>query len=150
MYSVREATPLDILLLGSVYEAYEEELEGYGGLIPDRDFALGNLARTISDDAGILLLAFDGTKVVGFMWGSLAQMPWSPTLLAQDYLYYVHPDYRGKLIGKKLINSYVLLAQQKGAEYINLSIGSGINEQSTSKLIEHCGFSRLGTAFRRS
>ena len=147
---VRQATLLDLLLITPLAELYVEEAEMHDQYTFDLQTSLRNAASTIMSDDGCFLIAVDRGRVVGFLWGHAANLPWSRKILAFDTILYVSPDKRRKSsAGYKLMKAWELWAKERGAEEVQISIASGIHEDETIRFYKKLGYSYIGQQFRK-
>ncbi len=113
---------MEIRALTTIEEVNQaEELQRQIWPGSETDVVPGHLLITIENNGGILLGAFEGDRIVGFVLGFLGVDVGSPDRVAMARLKHcshmlgVHPDYRGRGIGLEL-----KLAQRR------LVIGQGI------------------------
>lgn len=146
---IREATHLDLLALSVLAEDYAAEVDGYGGLAYAPEKALEMAYNTICMEGGVILLVSDETGIHGLLWAvCYPSMPWSDTVIASDLMFYVKPSHRGRLGGYRLLKAYRAWAEGQGAEVINLSVASGIEQDRTVRLFERLGFQSIATQSR--
>lgn len=146
---IREANELDIPRLAIMARAYSVEAKKHGSFPYDEQFAITNVAISMLSDKNCIKLSVVDGKVVGFIWGVLAELPWSRTPIVFDNILYVEPEHRGSAIGLKLIKSYEKWAKESGAKVVSLSIASGITEQRTLALFNKLGYELIGYQCRK-
>jgi len=93
------------------------------------------LIRDVTINRGAIILAFDKTRLVGMVAGRIE----APTSLARTYyqpgerfgwidLLFVHPKYRGKRIGRELLDRIEETLIKKGCTVIRLEAQGNIPE----------------------
>lgn len=148
---IRPACFLDImpiLNLGARYVLEEVSVNGHHSARWEPEMAAHHLAVAISSDNLFLWVAVDGCEVVGFLWGGLGEAaPWDSSLVANDYLFYLTPEYRGTRRGLALIKAWLSWGKSLGCQEVRLSIASGINEARIGKMFKLLGFDNFGTVY---
>jgi len=146
----------DIYLeIGGEYIAVNIDQANYDVKYEDRDelfnleVALTNAASTIVDDSGCFLVAYDNLKPVGFLWGCARALPWSKEKLAFDTILYVIPEKRKTSVGYKLMNSWEEWAREHNAVEVQISIASGIHEDSSVTFFKKMGYHYIGQQYRK-
>jgi GNAT superfamily N-acetyltransferase len=109
----------------------------------------GHLSWLYDDGACFLAVAEHDGKVVGFMSGWVYQLYFSKTLSAQNNLWYVLPEYRGGMIGVRLLKMFESWAFDKGAKILVGGTSSGISMPRSNKLIEKFGYEPVGSEYRK-
>ena len=91
------------------------------------------------NDGVCILLAKNEEKYVGYLFGTMMDIG-DAYINSQAKLdaMFVDEEYRGKKIGKKLIDEFKLWAKAKGAKYIELTVCNGNN--SAINLYKRNGF----------
>jgi GNAT superfamily N-acetyltransferase len=99
---------------------------------------------------GLGIVAEDNGQLVGMMGAAITTHCFSDTLMAQDYLIYIKPQYRGSGVSKRLITIYIFWAENQGIkrENIFLGVNSGIHSEKTEKIYNSLGFKRFGITMR--
>jgi len=99
---------------------------------------------------GFAVVADDGGKLVGMMGAILNKHFFTDTLMAQDVLVYVSPEYRCQGLSRRLITVYINWAISQGVKRDNIFLGvdSGINRSITEEVYNNLGFKRFGTSMR--
>jgi predicted GNAT superfamily acetyltransferase len=105
----------------------------------DVDIVPGHICQGIADHGGVLIGAFDGDQLVGFVLGVLGTDPLSQGDLAMTRLLHyshqlgVHPDYRGQGLGFLLKSAQRVAVNQQGVRMITwtydplLSLNANLN-----------------------
>lgn len=146
---IREATLLDMPRLAELGGAYVCEAQEHHKYPLDLSYAAMNAALYIDSPDACLFVAVDGTRTVGFFWGSLVRFPWSRVPIAMDSLLYVEPGFRGKLHGVQLVRRFEKWARARGAAEVAISVASGIAEERACALYERMGYRPVGYQFRK-
>lgn len=146
---VREATELDLLKLMELGRDYALEANYHDSLPYDEEFAVNSAINSLLHPNYNIFVAVHEGEVVGFLWGSVSPMPWSPALIAIDNILYIKPEHRGRILGVRLIKAYEEWAIGMGAKQVSISIASGLNEDKTCKLYERLGYHSVGRQYRK-
>ena len=116
---VRAARPDDV---GQIVQGYEWLFEPPGSTPPqwDPDRAAAALHRAIDSDASIVLIADDGGHVVGLCtaYDDLESVRFGRRVWVEDLA--VHPDWRSRGIGKRLLDEAKAWARERGATRLQL------------------------------
>lgn len=96
-----------------------------------------------SDDACGFVYEVDDS-IVGMALGVLGDTAFSSQKVARDLGIYVAPSFRGSRAGYELIKSFTEWAKQNAAMTL-VSFNSGIETESTLKILEKCGYESIGT-----
>src|SRR5690554_800259 len=146
---LREANHFDCLVLAKMGWEYHAEVGEHTSVPYCESTALLRSLHATSDP-NQLLLVYDRGVIRGFIWAMIGPMlPWSPDLVAMDFILYVKPEDRGSMIGYRLVSEYEKWAFSKGAKEVRISVASGINEDRTSAFYESMGFSSTGKQFNK-
>lgn len=147
--TIRDATLLDLPYMGRVAEAYSKEA-GYHDRFPlSIDTLFRNLAiSAVNPDAYLRLLVLGG-EIIGGMWGTLATVPWSDSIMAQDNILYISPEHRKGGNGILIIRDWEHWAKERGAVAVNISTASGIKTERTCRLFTAMGYIHYGQDFRK-
>lgn len=147
--NIRQATLLDLLALSELGQLYADEAEKHELFPFDLELTLTNAALTIQNENGCFLVAFIGSEPVGFLWGYCHPLPWSKSKLAADNILYVVPEYRKTRVAFSLMREWEGWAKSRGAAQVQISIASGIDEESTVSFYKKMGYSYTGQQFRK-
>jgi GNAT superfamily N-acetyltransferase len=146
---IRQATLLDLLPIAPLAERYALEAQGHSNFTFNLEEALKNAALTILDESGCFLVAYEDLKPVGFLWGSARALPWSKDKLAFDTILYTVPERRKTALGYKLMKSWEDWAREHNAVEVQISIASGITEDSTISFFKKMGYHYIGQQYRK-
>jgi GNAT superfamily N-acetyltransferase len=146
---IRQANELDILALAKLAKDYAEEANHHDSLEFDMQYAMMSVATSFMHPDHCFLVAVQEGKLVGFLWGLVTPLPWSPALIAIDNVLYIKPELRGKAHGVRLIRKYEQWAEGRGAKQVSISIASGITEDATCNLYRKLGYHLVGSQFRK-
>ncbi|MES9857497.1 MAG: GNAT family N-acetyltransferase [Sedimenticola sp.] len=103
--------------------------------------------KAISEDGRkrtCLMMAENGTKLVGVIVASVNEHYFSYELGASALLFYVHPEHRGGMAAIKLLHGFRRWANNRKAKRININVTTGINMARTDKLLRRLGFQFTG------
>lgn len=146
---VREANELDLMRLMELGRAYAVEADHHDSLPYDDNFAVNSAINSLlHPDYCILVVESEG-EIVGFLWGAVSPLPWSPHLIAFDQVLYIQPECRGMKLGIQLIKAYEEWAIGRGAKQVSISIASGITEEKTKQFYSNMGYHHVGTQYRK-
>lgn len=85
----------------------------------------------------------------GFMIGAIFNTWYSKQIIAAEQLLYVHPDHRGGMLAVRLIKSFELHVEARGAEYLTVGASSGMTEERTRELYKRLGYEPQGQSLRK-
>ena len=100
----------------------------------------------VSDSGSLVLGAWSGSDLVGSVIGLTFVPPYSNRVVAGDYIWYVKPEYRGGMVGVRLLRMFEDWALDAGAVQILTGATSGIKSERAALLLERLGFVPTGTA----
>ena len=146
---IRQATLLDLLTLAPLAVSYGDEALGHDSFPFDLEHCLSNMATSILDDESCLLIAVHDGKPLGCIWGSARALPWSKAKLAFDTILYVIPEKRKTSVGYKLMQAWEQWATEHDAVEVQISIASGIHEDSSVSFFKKLGYHYIGQQFRK-
>lgn len=102
-YKIELIELMRITLLENIIQKFPEELpETYVEKIPEY----------IKDDSAVIIGAFDGRKLVGFIWGYVTHI--FEEVRLHSYMGAVNPHYRGYHIAKRLMEQQFEEARRRG------------------------------------
>lgn len=147
MVEIRKGTEQDIEQAVELGKAYYKE-SAFGSMEFDESKARELCSSLLKSGLGIV--ADDNGQIVGMMGAILITHVFTDTLMAQDVLVYIKPEYRGKGISSRLIAVYVNWAENHGVkkENIFLGINSGVDRAKTERIYNKLGFKRFGVTMR--
>ena len=126
-----------------------EEFHGlsYQRSVPfDWDIMVEWVSDRIDDDGSLVLGAWSGSDLVGCVIGLTFVPPYSERVVAGDYIWYVRPEYRGGMVGVRLLRMFENWAVDAGAAQILTGATSGIKSERGAALLERLGFVPTGTS----
>jgi len=100
----------------------------------------------IDDDGSLVLGAWSGSDLVGCVIGLTFVPPYSERVVAGDFIWYVRPEYRGGMVGVRLMKMFEDWAVDAGAAQILTGATSGIKSERGAALLERLGFVPTGTS----
>lgn len=143
---VREMNISDLPeLLGRIKDAAFES--GWNDIFEyDAKYIADNLTSMIFDDDWLVL----GSDDVGAILIASISRPWfTPDIVAQEKLFYVHPDLRNEGRVQALIQLYIRWAQSKNAKRIHMGVNLGINNSVGQYLCSKYGFTKTGDNYEK-
>lgn len=145
---LRSATELDLPRMLQLAVRYSDEVIGNKYPI-EPDFAVATMANSLLSDCNYCKLLIKEGKVIGYLWATLTNFPWSSKPVAYDNIFYVEPEHRGGFGIASLIRDYYKWATDKGAREVCISTASGIDVDKVCSLFEVLDFKLIGYQFRR-
>jgi RimJ/RimL family protein N-acetyltransferase len=106
------------------------------------------VARIESGDSEVFSCWQDG-ELIGGLIGMLHYYPYSNTLVAGDYMWYVVPEHRGGMVGVRLMKMFEDWALSCGAVHISTGATSGIHNERGMRLLERLGYRAVGTIMQK-
>jgi GNAT superfamily N-acetyltransferase len=101
-------------------------------------------------ETGIVLVAYDGERVIGLMLMVVGPMPFNPsTLCATELVYYVDPDYREGGTGLTLIKQAEKIAASKGVKYVSMIHLDSVVPEKAESIYNTMGYARTETLFTK-
>lgn len=114
----------------------------------DWDKAYDQVVSWIGSDDWEIFLAKEGIQVRGVLIGGVTRYPYSNTLVAGDYIWYIDPEHRGGMTGVRLMRMMEKWAKGRGAVVMETGATSGI-ENRAAGLMERLGYSPVGMLMRK-
>ena len=100
----------------------------------------------VSDSGSLVVGAWSGFDLVGSVIGLTFVPPYSNRVVAGDYIWYVKPEYRGGMVGVRLLRMFEDWALDVGAVQILTGATSGIKSERAAALLERLGFVPTGAS----
>jgi GNAT superfamily N-acetyltransferase len=139
---IRKIHPGELDLLLTIIHSYAEEaaetLPEIANEISD-EIILQNVRNWTIQHNYFLEVAFEGSKAVGFIAGSVIQLPWSNAFQANINFIYMLESHRSMDNFKALLNKFEEWARQAKATRM-FSGDIGINIERSRKIYEYLGF----------
>lgn len=107
---------------------------------------LGFLA--IRDSKHIWLVAEKDMKIIGMLGARINQAYFSYDMIAQDYLVYVLPEYRGSSAFSRMVKQYLKWAIDKEAKLIFLATSTGVDTDRVEQLYNRLGLKKMGALYQ--
>lgn len=101
----------------------------------DRDVFRRNLYRWSTEGNTYLRVLKQDLEPIGFMICFLTDCPFYDGTMAQEFAWWIEPEYRGQGYGKLLKDCYTLWALDKGAT--SLSIGVANFTEPAERMCDH-------------
>lgn len=145
---IRPATPEDtapILELGRVLHA-ESVFRDYP---LDAARVEAAIAQVLSHPGqACLLLAINHLgAIVGMLAVRMGNLFYFDKLVAQEQMFYVHPEWRGSSAAVKLLIACRQWAINRGASEVMVSVNSGVSLEALPRLMERLHFRQVGVSF---
>ena len=123
----REASIFEAGAITDLVEEFHAE-SWQGGIAVDFDWdkTCAWIGDRVDCDESLVLGCWSGSDLAGSIIGFTITYPHSNTLAAGDYIWYVRPEYRGTLIGFRLMKMFEEWARGVGASHILTGATSGI------------------------
>lgn len=134
--NIRLARYEDILDLSLLIRSFTSEAK-YGFSL-DYNKIYDTLKNTMEDDDYLLLVVEDGDKLVGMFFAMLIEPLFSSDKVAAEVAWYISPDSRGSKQALKLIDWYLLWAEERGAT--KATIADIVELNDIGKLYNRKGF----------
>lgn len=121
MVKVKRGTSLDIPQMVTLGKEFWESTDYHKMGIPFNPRQSAALATALLD-AGIVQVAYDEDRLVGFILMIVAPIPFVATrTAASEMAFYVSPEYRDVGVGKRLMRQAENVAKQLGVSRISLT-----------------------------
>lgn len=137
----------DTELLGEILELGEAMFEESRFSHLDFDVELAykyGLAWMVGEEY-LFIGAFEGGQLVGMIAGECgAVLPFSSSIISNEHIFYVKPEFRGTKAAPKLIRVYVEESLRRGAKDIVFTNGTGYQPEKVGQLFEACGLKQVG------
>jgi|APSaa5957512493_1039668.scaffolds.fasta_scaffold06614_2 GNAT superfamily N-acetyltransferase len=120
-------------------------------IVPVSEVSIQKLIFNVlnDQDSYVGIVALDDTKIVGYMIGFITSYAFNEdTYYAGDEMVYVIPEYRGRLVGKRILKEFTNWAISKGCVEAVIGTISEIATERTKKLYSKLGFTEVGSLFR--
>ncbi len=147
-FTLRPADIHDITILSLLWSKMTSEI--FDKFIKQGKMDIGKFAFAMADRLRLshvfTQVACDGVRVIGFIHGYLQERPYGqPNKVAFCECLYVMPEYRGKGLKKRLVDSFINWAEVNGLaiEFMTRY------DQDLMKVWERSGFTPYSIIFRR-
>jgi len=146
----REANMSDISDLVSLCGEMFNESNVSDKIIYNPDVVAERFIKAIIADRGVVYVAEKDGGVIGFIGGYLLEYLFSQQHIAVEEIWYVRKSERKGMAGARLLKMFSRWGQENGAIEVQCGVGTGINTERTSRLIEALGFAPAGGIFKRT
>ncbi|MBI5329540.1 MAG: GNAT family N-acetyltransferase [Betaproteobacteria bacterium] len=106
------------------------------------DELLGHPGRAI-----LLLAVQEDGAVTGMLGGYLTGLFFADAVVAQEQVFYVHPEARGGAAALKLLLAFRAWTEKQGAAEIHIGVSSGIDLDRFDRLMQRLGFTCSGSNY---
>jgi len=140
---VREATKSDLPAIGKLLEDLTNAMDNTEGI--DTGIALKTCQYVLNDTSSHFLVAARGETPVGFINFTVRQtiLHRSPSALIDELI--VAEEYRGKGVGKQLVQAAIEKCRQLGCCEVEVSTEK--TNLKAREFYKKCGFEQKGTLF---
>lgn len=108
------------------------------------------LTRSLISDSGIVQVAYDDNKVVGIVLMLVGAIPYQPTAkVATELVFYVHPDYRERGIGHRLLKQSENVAKQLGVHLMSMIHLDSVSPDKAESVYDSMGYKKTETVFTK-
>ena len=104
------------------------------------------ISMILSDD----YLTICTEDVGAIMIASISSSWYSPSIQANELIFYAHPEVRRNGRAKKLVAEYVRWAKENKASRINIGVNLGVEPENACALCELLDFKQTGYSFTQS
>lgn len=114
----------------------------------DFDKATAMAQRVLSEPGFISFGAYDRNRLEGFCIGELGPLhPFSSALVADEFLLYLSPKFRGDGSAKDLALHFIAEARRRGARDITFSNGTGFDPERVHQFYLNLGLTHIGGVY---
>jgi GNAT superfamily N-acetyltransferase len=140
---IREATESDLPAVGKLLEDLTDAIDSTEGI--DTEIALKNYERLLNDGGSNFLVAAREGTPVGFINFTVRQtiLHQSPSALIDELV--VAEEYRGKGVGRQLVQAAIDKCRQLGCCEVEVSTEK--TNLKARNFYKQCGFEEIGTLF---
>lgn len=147
---IRNATIDDVDALVELGEMMHAESPRFRTLTYDPVKVAGVVQYLLHDPAAQVLVAEHEAQIVGMLAGIIVEHFFGPDCYATDYVFYVHPAYRGTSAAPRLYRAWEELLKADGrVKEVSLGISTEIHPERTRRFYEHLGFRETGAIMVR-
>lgn len=141
--NIRKASRDDLSKLLELEQKIVDSERPYYSFIKENNVTYYDLQSLISDDDSYLIVIESGTEIIG---SGYAQMRTSRSCFTHNshcYLgfIYLEPDYRGKSIGSRILNTLKEWGMKKGTKHFQLDVYS--KNESAIRAYKKAGFNEV-------
>jgi len=103
----------------------------------------------INNPRGFGVVAYTDDDIpVGILCGGISNYVFSKGSVANDYAWYVLPEYRGSRAAIKMLKMFRSWAKDNGATELYMGITTNVSKDRTGQLLERVGFDHVGGNYR--
>jgi len=121
-----------------IESGWSEHLEFDGAYVADQTAIM-----IVNDD--YLVIGTDDVSAI--MIASIKSCWYTPSLQANEMIFYARPDSRRNGNARELVKEYIKWATAKGAQKINISVNLNVQPEAGCALCESLGFVETGYSF---
>jgi GNAT superfamily N-acetyltransferase len=145
---IRPYNPKDLTQILPIAEQFHQEsASSYVPFNPHKVAHQLELTLSNPEQRVCWVAELDG-EIIGSFYGVITPHYFADALMSNDLWWYVSPDHRGGTYGIKLLKKYISWANIQGVEEIGITVGSGIEIEKTSAMLERVGFEKTQIALK--
>lgn len=148
---LRTLTIDDIPAMLAHFQSVGQEAGWIPRLAFDPQHIAQNLATFIVRDEFLAIgcAPTEDEPVCAFLIAELGQPWYTPTVIANERVFYVHPNFRRTGCARQMIQRYIDWADERGAAEKLIGNGLGIVPEGVKALCESLGFEAIGYILKR-
>ncbi len=116
------------------------------------DFDIDKLAQSlvfyITNENALALIAEEDGEVTGYFYGIQISPMYSTVRQAVEMAMFVNPEYRGKQIGKQLVNEFINWGKESNIKVFQIENSTHADPERIAKLYQHYGFNKIGGTYQ--
>ena len=146
---MREATIADIPAIIRLWRMFYEEALFQICRIP---FNAESVLETVANisNKGIVFVAEIDDRIVGVIMGMILPFGWNKNyILAMEAIWYVEKEYRGNLLGVKLLDSFEEAGKEKGATHIAMGHMEYMDGKTRKPILSDKGWITTSQYYRK-
>jgi GNAT superfamily N-acetyltransferase len=141
---LRDATLDDVPALLALGQRMHAESPRFSLIEFDSDRLQMTLEQILAAPGGFLMVGEHDSAIAGVMVALATQHWCSRDIVASEMALFVEPEFRGSMLGARLIRRYVTWARALGARLVTAGISTGVHVEETARLYEAVGMRRFG------
>lgn len=149
MINYREATKSDVFQFVDLAQTMAWESSEYRDIEFERDIVAQNFFTRFYSRTGVIFIAERNTRMIGFITGKLTPYLFSSAKQVSEESWYVLPDFRGGMVGPKLLKYLQEWGVKQGARETIVAPGIKANSERITRLLEKMGFQQSGYVLRK-
>lgn len=145
---IRQAIPEDIPAILELGRSLHAESH-YRAYPLDTHRVVTAIREILSTSGRTCLFLAENAKgeLAGMLSARIANLFYFDRLVAQEQMFYVHPEWRGSSAATKLLMAGRRWAANRGASEFMVSVNGGIGLEAMPRLMRRLGFTHVGQTF---